>query len=93
MCRPTPTKSAADLVIVGCHKPDLARQLQALRLVLRRQTPHSAAVCDEPEAERNTMPTRSNASPESEASTDTGTAGPSATTKQGSQHHDTTRQP
>jgi len=85
-------KSRTNLVVIGCYKPDLARQLQALLVVLNRQAPPGADLGDEP-ADPAAVPGRSNAPAvgTTGASTDIGTVTSSATNKQGCTH-DTTRQ-
>jgi hypothetical protein len=76
------------------YEPDLARQTQALRAVLRlREIPqhtHDGTV-----EERETETTRSNAPGglPSGAPIDTDTAGHSVAKKEGSPHEDTTRRP
>jgi hypothetical protein len=43
------TKPRDDLVVIACHKPDLARQLEAVKFVLRRKSPANEGTAEERE--------------------------------------------
>jgi hypothetical protein len=53
MFRPLSPKKSADIVVIGCHKPDTWRQLKALMSVFNRKPPHRAEGEPQPSAQHD----------------------------------------
>jgi hypothetical protein len=85
-----PSKRSTTVTVICHYEPDLARQVQALLVVLQCQAPKAAEVCGE-SATPLAVPTAP-AVGTTGASTKTGTVTSSAANKQG-YSHDTTRHP
>lgn len=79
-----------DIEVIGHYAPDLARQVKALRLVLRRQPPANESTVEKAACE--TTGSNAPAGKPTEASPDIGTVTSSVTNTQGT-HNVTTNSP